>query len=209
TEHTAVFREQLELSRTRISELWGDAVLVDRSLRIFCFKNKLELDEFFRRRLLTLHHVDGLFVPGRPRRLIAYISRELTRPFDQERTLRVLFAYYFLERAKGFLPSPWLNFGVGNTIACGGNHGELARLNRKVLAAVNVGAVLDAPALFGLNPRKLLARLKRGDRLADFALYQRHHPQSCSVVEYLSGADAPPGRRLAFVAFLKDLKRGD
>lgn len=209
TEHTALFRQQLELSRVRFSELWGVPVAVDRPLRVFCFKSKLELDEYFRRRLLTLHHVDGLFVPGKPRRLIAHISRELTRPFDQERTLRVLFAYYFLEIAKGFLPSPWLNFGVGNTVACGGNRDELARLNRKILAAIAVGTVLDAPALFGLKPRKLLAKLKRGDRLPDFALYQRHHAQSCSVVEYLSGADAPPQRRRSFVAFLKDLKPRD
>src|SRR4051812_24768518 len=109
---------------------------------------------------------------------------------DPERTARVLFGYYFLEVSKGFLPRPWLQRGIINAVAYGGDDEELARLNRRMLAALSRGDSLDA-ALFHLKPGAMLKLVRGWYDHRNFRRFAQFDAQSWSVVEFLGGQAAP------------------
>ena len=200
-----MLREQMETSRRRFEALLGEVPEARPPLRILCFSKRGAFVAFHRQALTNLWNLDGLYAPG-PARTIT-LSTEVVpyRLADPERTARSLFGFYFLEATKGFLPRPWLQQGIANALAGGGDGEELARLNRKMLAALSRGDSLDA-ALFHLKPGAVLKLVRGWYDHRNFRRFAQFNAQSWSLVEFLGGQAAPEERRGRFRAFIRDLK---
>ena len=139
TDPVPMLKEQMETSRHRFEDLLVKVPETGPPLRILCFSKRSAFVAFHRQALTNLWNLDGLYAPG-PARTIT-LSTEVVpyRLADPERTARSLFGFYFLEATKGFLPRPWLQQGITNVLASGGDGEELARLNRKMIAALSRG----------------------------------------------------------------------
>jgi hypothetical protein len=104
---------------------------------------------------------------------------------------------------QGSMMTPCLERGISSSLAYGGARDELARLNRRMIAALGRGTALSRE-LFLLKFNDL-TRLIHGS--ADHRKFQKLHQfnqQSWSLIEYISGEEAPAERKAAFRAFLRD-----
>ena len=198
---TSMLKGQMEICRSRFEGLVGEHLEVGRPLRFFVFGKRNAFDGFFRWAFLYGSDVDGMYVPWS----VATIS--LTKEFpahrlpDLERVTRVLMSYHFLDSHRKS-PSPlWVQMRIANVIACGGDEMELARLNRKVLAALSRGTWLETADLFHINPRSLIPLVRDWQDFNNFGRYSQLIAQSWSVVEFLCSEEE---RLERFRAFLKE-----
>jgi hypothetical protein len=205
TDPVPMLQEQMETSRLRFEDLFGEVPETGPPLRILCFSQRSAFVAFHRQNLSNLWNLDGLYAPG-PARTIT-LSTEVVpyRLADPERTARSLFVYYFLEATKGYLPRPWLQQGITNVLASGGDGDERARLNRKMIASLSRGTALDAE-LFRIKPGALVKLVRRWYDHHSFEKFAQFNAQSWSLVEYLGGEEAPEERRGRFRAFYHDLQ---
>ena len=120
---------------------------------------------------------------------------------DPERVTRVLLSYFLLDTYRKS-PSPlWLQAGLANAVACGGDEPELARLNRKMLAALSRGTSLGTADLFHANPRAVGTLVRNWQEFNNFSRHTQLIAQSWSVVEFLCSEEQ---RRERFLAFLRE-----
>jgi hypothetical protein len=75
--------------------------------------------------------------------------------------------------------------GIANLIACGGDKMELARLNRKMLAALSRGDTLETNDFFHFNPRSLITLMRDWQDPKNFRRYNQLISQSWSFIEFL------------------------
>jgi hypothetical protein len=202
---------QFDNARSRFSALVGEPVAAEHPLRALLFADRDWFLQYARRaRLLLPSGLDGFYLAGKPGKIVAGMPNPFKRLAQPDRFLRLLFCYYFLNGYKGFLVHSWLNVGVAGLLAREATADEQARLNRKVLPAVQERRqTLRARELFRKNPRVVFySRRKRGGQ-AEFAhlICVVNHAQS--LLDYIAGGDAPPARKESFRAFLKELKRRD
>jgi len=78
---------------------------------------------------------------------------------------------------------------------------ELARLNRKMLAALSRGTSLGSADLFHPNRRSIVTLVRDWQDFNNFSRYTQLTDQSCSVVEFLCSEQK---RLERFLAFLKE-----
>jgi hypothetical protein len=191
--------------------LVGEPVAVEHPLRALLFADRAWFLQYARQaRLLLPSGLDGFYLAGKPRKIVAGMPNPFKRLAQPDRFLRLLFAYYLLNGFKGFLVHSWLNIGVGGLVARDATVDEQARLNRKVLPAVQGRRqTLRAGDLFQRNPRVVFySRWKRGGQ-AEFANLTCVIFHAQSVLEYIAGHNAPPVQKESFRAFLKDLQPRD
>jgi len=204
----AMLQAQMDAARGRFESLVAERVEPRDPLRVYCFTRKGDFTAYSRRLYVSARHLDGFYQVGRPRRMVVCAETACERPIEPERTVRMLFGYYYLEQYKRFLPVMWLNTGTGGMMALAGEGDASARLNRKMTAAIAKGTVLTSRQLFGVSPRPFLVRANRKGH-AGFAYFCRFVSQSCSVVEYLAGDGAPTDRRSCLRDFLKEVRKKD
>jgi hypothetical protein len=201
-----MLERQLETCRRRFASLTGGPVDAERPLRIFAFGRRLALEGFCRRSWLDPGNLDGIFIPWFARTIAFTTESPGYHLGDSERVVRTLLTYFHLDAFRK-VPSPlWLQPGIANLVACGGDDEELARLNRKLTPALARGAALGAAELFDANPRALVRLVKDWQGLASFARYQLFVAQAWSVTEYLCGHQATDVDRRRFWALLTELK---
>jgi hypothetical protein len=197
---------QIETCRRRFEELVGGPVDAEHPLRIFAFGKRMALEGFCRSSLLNAGNLDGLFVPWSARTIALTSEFPAYRLGDPERVARVLLSYFYLDTfKKGPLPL-WVQTGVASLIAGGEDVDELARLNRKMTAALARGDVLGTAELFHAPPQAFVRLLKDWQEFASFSKYQKLVTQSWSVIEYLCGREATNDQRQRFRGFLTELK---
>jgi hypothetical protein len=197
--------EQLETTRSRFEFLLGRRVEVRQRLRILCFEKRRAFEAFHARTFPVLGNLDGIYLPGRARTITVSAEVVRYRFAEPERTARSLFAYYFVESTKGFLPRPWVRLGLSSVLAGGPDAGELARLNRKMIASMSRGTLFDA-ALFRVKARTLMKWTRGLYSHESFKRFSQLQSQSRSVIEYLGGAPADDERRERFRSFFNDLR---
>ena len=91
--------------------------------------------------------------------------------------------------------------GIANVVAYGGDEMELARLNRKMLAALSRGTSLGTADLFHINPRSIITLVRDWQDFNNFSRYNQLIFQSWSVVQFLCSEEE---RLERFRAFLRE-----
>src|SRR5262249_31357909 len=122
---------------------------------------------------LWFEALDGIYLHGAPRRIVAAVEVIPRRPTDPSRILRMLFGHFFMERFKGFLLPTWLGVGVVHRIANAGDRGELARVNRKVLALLARTGIPDKEELFRFGGLPFAASLRRWRNFEDYLRFSQ------------------------------------
>jgi hypothetical protein len=209
-DHPPLLHEALETVRTRFRQLLPNSrPEIDAPLRIICFEDKRHLEAYGRGFGLPFEALDGVYLLGRPRRILMAMEVVPRRPAEPTRTLRAVFAHFFLERFKGFLLPNWLGTATTYLIASTGERGEAARLNRKALASLARDGLPDADAVFGPKGRRLLSLLRNWASFEGYTRVWRALLYGRSLGEYLGGSLATPERLMRFRAFVTELGKSD
>jgi len=157
---TSMLKGQMEICRSRFESLVGESVENDRPLRFFVFGKRDSFDAFFRWAFLYGSNLDGMYVPWSRPTISITTEFPAHRLADLERVTRVLLSYFILDTYKKS-PSPlWVQMGLANVVACGRDEMELARLNRKMLAALSRGTSLGSADLFHANSRSIITLVR-------------------------------------------------
>jgi hypothetical protein len=196
---TTMLKGQWETSRRRFESLIGERLEDDRPLRAFLFGNRNSFDRFFRWAFLYASNLEGTYVPWSRPTISVTTDFPAHRLADLERLCRVLFSYFNLDcYRKGSSPL-WVQIGIANVIASGGDQVEADRLNRKMLAALSRGDSLGTADIFHISTRSVIKLVRDWRDFDNFRKYTQLTAQSSSVVEFLcSRAD----RLERFRAFL-------
>jgi hypothetical protein len=205
---TPMLEKQVDTCRSRFEALVGEPLADGTPLRILAFSRRAAFEGFCRRMLVNPGNLDGMYIPWSARTIVLTGEFPPYRLADPERIVRTLLAYFDLDRFKKCTVPVWIQAGVANLIACGGDADERARLNRKMLASLAAGTVIGPAGLFHADPRAWLRLLRDWQDLASFMKYTQLVLQSNSVVEFLAGAHAPEVRRQQFRGFLGEVKPG-
>jgi hypothetical protein len=162
---------QFDEARSRFAALVGEPIALEAPLRSLLFADRAWFLQYARRaRLLLPSGLDGFYLAGKPGKIVAAMPNPFKRLAQPDRFLRLLFGHYLLHAFKGFLVHSWLNVGIASLLAREATADEQARLNRKVLPAVQgQRPTLGARDLFRRNPRVVFySQLKRSGH-AEFA----------------------------------------
>jgi hypothetical protein len=182
---TSMLKGQWVICKSRFESLIGEPFEVDRPLRFFVFGQRNSFDAFFRWAFLYVGNLDRFYVAW-PRATISLTTEfPAHRLAYLERATRILLTYFNLDSYRK-CPSPlWLQIGISNFVASGGDEMESARLNRRMHAALSRGDSLGTADLFQPNPRSIIKFVKDWQHFDNFRKYSQLIAQSCSVVEYL------------------------
>jgi hypothetical protein len=198
---SSMLKGQMEICRSRFESLVGEPVESDRPLRCFVFGKRDSFDAFFRRAFLYGSNLDGMYVPWSTPTIVMTAEFPAHRLADPERVIRVLLSYSILDTYRQS-PSPfWLQTGLAHVVARGGDEMELARLNRKMLAAFSRGTSLGSTDLFHAKRRRIVTLVRDWRDFNNHCRYTQLIDQSCSVVEFLCSERQ---RRERLRAFLRE-----
>src|SRR5262249_25690899 len=196
-------QDVMNAARRRLEDLVGEPIEIRQPLRLMSFARRTEFDAYMLRLGLRVGALEGVYLLGKPRRIVICLEKFVHRLMDHHRLLRTLFAYCFLEQRLGFFPRPWLYMGIGNLVAHEKSADLHARLARKMSLAIAKGISLDKDGLFDPKLKALGRRFLRRNQPQDFVYVSRFVSQVHSVVVYL--CETP--RRQTFLGFLKDIKQ--
>jgi hypothetical protein len=205
---TRMLQDQLAVCRSRFEALMGEPLDPALPLRVLAFGRRAAFEGFCRRNLIPATNLDGLYLPWSARTIATTSEFPPYRLANPERILRTLLTYFFLDATKTARSTLWIQAGVANLIACGGDSNELARLNRKLLASLARGTEIGAAGLVHAHPAAWVRLLRNSQDFPSFTKYTQFLMQAWSLVEYLAGRDAPTERREHFRGFLRELKPG-
>ena len=202
---SAMLKAELETCRKRFAAFVGDAIEIDRPLEFFAFGERSAFDHFFQRAFLFVSNLDGAYVPWATPSIAITTEYPDFRLPDPERIVRLLFGYYLLDSYKRCKSPGWVQLGVGNAIAHGGDRDDLARIQRRILPSLSRGTALDTAAFFTDNQRVLMRQIRDWRDHSNFAALTQRTSQSASVMEFLCGRDAPMDGRERFRRFLREI----
>jgi hypothetical protein len=201
---TLMLKDQWEICRRRFESLIGEPLEIDRPLRVFVFGKRNSFDAFFRWAFLYGSNLDGMYVPWSRATISITTEFPAYRLADLERATRILLTYFNLDSYRKS-PSPlWVQMGIANLVASGGDEMESCRLNRKMLASLSRGDSLDTADLFLRNPRSIIKLVRDWQVFDNFSSYSQLVAQSCSVVEFLC---SEAERLKRFRAFLREASK--
>jgi hypothetical protein len=198
-----MLEDQLEETRKRLADYAGEPVDVVSPLRVICFARRGEFATYMGRLGYRIGSMEGVYLLGKPRRIVVCMAKPPHRLIKIDRLMRVLYGYYFLEQYLGFFPQPWLYMGLGNYLADQQGEENQARLRRKMLASLSKGTAFNASQLFALKTARLVRANKGKNLHENFQFISQFIYRAASVLGYLSEKN----RKQPFLAFLKDLKK--
>jgi hypothetical protein len=207
--HLPALKEQLAIACDRFEQALGDRPAAAKPLRVVCFGLNDEFARYFQKLGLRFGNLDSVYLQVKPPQLIACLDQESERPLLLERSVRASFCFYLIDEYKGFMPAGWLNSSLGHLLASYGESDVLARINRKMLAALERGSVLGVQQLFHITPRRMLSLMSQWRDFTHYAELAQFAYQGHSVLHYLCGHTAPEERRARFRAFFKELGKKD
>jgi hypothetical protein len=201
--------QELETTRGRFASMFATTDDGPPRLRVLWFETRAGF-EAFHTSTINLTSLDGVYA-GIPSRWFTQCSEVVpTRLSNPEWTARSLFAFAILDAYRGSTSVSWLQQGIGNSIAAGGETGPLGRLNRKVLVSIARETTLGPDDLFSPSKNKLVKLVTGIPDHARFVKLRQFNAQAWSLVEYLAGPSSTGDRREHFRAFVKDpqLRKG-
>lgn len=197
-----LFAGQYVEARRRFEAFVGTPVELKRVPRILLFGSHFEFRSYYMKRFLDLGSLEALYEPGNPARIALFLDPDGHNLIDPEPRARLMFTYYFIEQAKGFIPSFWLNSGLGSFLTAGSSPTALARAQRRVRLALAKGTLRPQEEVFGVSMRRILKRIRRShENLDDFKYLDVMSSQFVSLIAYLIGPDSTPQRREGFRNF--------
>jgi hypothetical protein len=199
-----MLREQREITSRRFAAL-ADGMPAEPSQRVLVFHDRGAFVRFHQRITLGVDFttLDGLYL-HRPFRLSTLCTEPAVgRITDPGRTFRSLVGYALLEAAWGPRPPAWLQSGFSRALANGDDADGLARLNRKMVAALARGTALSAE-LFTITLRALTRLMRVSKEPRQSQKFHQFQFQAWSMLLYLSGEGAPEDPRRPLGAFLRD-----
>jgi hypothetical protein len=186
---TLMLKGQMETCKKRFESLLGQSLEDDRPLRIFVFAKRNAFEAFLRKALLFPGNMDGMYIPWSTATIAITTEVPSYRLTSTDKVVRCLLSYFFLYTYVK-RPTPlWLQMGIALHLACGGEASELARLNRKMLAASSRGTLLGTTDLFHAEPRAMIKLVRDWQQHDNFTRYTQFASQSWSLVEFLRGHD--------------------
>ena len=205
---TALLGEAMEAVRARFAKRVGEPVESTRPLRFFVFGKRAAFEQFVKRSLLNAGDLDGLYIPWSTRTIAITTETPEYRLSELPRVVRTLASYFFLDAYKNCPMPIWLQSGIANSLACGGDIAELSRLNRKMLASLSRGSNLNAVELFHVRQSTVIRLVNGWQDHAKFTRYLQLTRQAHSVVEFLCGNGSPEARRSCFRNFVNEARVG-
>ncbi len=164
----SMLEARMSLCRERFGSLIGEPFELERPLRFFVFGKRSAFDAFFKWAFLYGSNLDGFYVPWSTPTIAITTDSPAYRLVDPERIVDSLIGCFYLDGYRKTPAPSWVQMGIANVVACGGDRMELARLNRKMLAALSRGTLLGVGDLFERQP-KILDHLAEGlARLQEF-----------------------------------------
>jgi hypothetical protein len=200
-----MLREAIAGSHRRFASLLGESEIADPPIRFFLFHDRGGLLGFYKAVFpsFPLAEHPGVYFQ-RPFRIVTLCTGEFPGRLNDPRSLAgSLYDLVLVEHVYGVLPAPWLQAGLARALSAREGPGELARLNRKMVAAMAVGAA-EPEDLFSTPARRVSRWLRNAKDTKSHQKSEQFIEQSWSILEYLGGEQAPEDRRAAFRAFLKD-----
>lgn len=191
----------------RFAALFGEAP-ARLPLRLFSFEKRDAFVAFLYQRASDCANLDGAFLQGTR---IAGLSTELVpyRLSDVQGTAGMMAVYDALECFKRLTAPSWLGLGLAYCLGKDQIEGTAGRLNRKLMAALARGELLDARISFDPRPA-LVAKLFGGwYQNRNFRTMSVMSFRSWSVVDWLCGAASDNDRRERFCAFVRDLRANE
>jgi hypothetical protein len=195
----------MEVCRSRFETLVDAPVESERPLRVFAFGRRDAFDAFFRRVYMFTSNVDGMYLAWPTATVAMTTEFPAYRLVDPQRAARILLSYFYLDTYKRSDMPQWVRIGIANLLACGGDHDELGRLNRKLMASLSRGSALGAVELFHISRRTMTRLASNWEDHDQFAKYAQFPVQWWSVVEYLCGDRASDTSREQFRGFLSEV----
>ncbi len=199
------FEQHFETARKRFASLVGRHVPLSRPLLILCFEKTDSFLHDFRQPWM----LPGVYVPWPVRRILLCEEAGRERLVSPAALLRQLLAAYFLEMDKGFLPHPWLTWGMQRCLGADDEEDCRRARNRRIPLWLATGKTLGAEQLFDETGPALLRKMRNEQNLDAFDYVARFGDQSCSLVEYLLDAQDSGIRPERFRAFVDELRRRD
>jgi hypothetical protein len=204
-----MLHEEMAASHRRFECLLGETEIADPPIRILAFHDRDALLRFGKELFLTVDLAADLAPAAgihldRPFCILVVGTRQVADRLDDPRAVAgsVLDAA-LIEQVYGTFLAPWVRTGVARALMACGRPGELVRLNRKMVAALSVGAAWSEE-LFSISAARMSRLLQEPRTPKRVRKVEQFGEQAWSIVEYLGGERAPEPRRTAFRAFLKD-----
>jgi predicted RNA-binding Zn-ribbon protein involved in translation (DUF1610 family) len=199
-----MLRKQLETASHRFATMTGEAP-TEPPHRVLVFHDRAAFVRFHQRVAfgVDLTSFDGFHL-GHPCHLATLCAAPTTgRIADPERIFRSLAGYALLDSTWGPGAPAWLQSGFSRAVSNGDDRDTLARLNRKLMAALARDTALGVEVFtMTLNGLTRLARVSREPRQSR-KFYQFHY-QAWSMLVYLSGDSAAHEPPKPLGAFLRD-----
>jgi hypothetical protein len=198
-------REEIAGAHCRFEALLGETDIPDPPIRILCFHERDALLRFYEASFpgVDLAAQVGLYLQ-RPWCLLLLCTAEVPgRISDPRLRAGSLYVVVLLEQVYGSLPGPWVQAGLTKGLDAHGGRGDLARLNRRMVAALSGGAAWSED-LFSTSAHQVSKLFQRSKDPRSARKAELFTDQAWSIIEYLGGESAPEARRAAFRAFLKD-----
>ncbi len=198
--------EQMETICKRFERL-VDQPVDARALRVLVFHQRRAFIDFHRNVVADTGTIDSVYSAGPARLFTLTTGVPRFRLIDDARSLRSGLVLYLLETLIEALPSPWLQFGLSGALSADPGSDAREQLLRRMKVAIQNDTTVKVDQLFSrlsvLQTHELASPLIDHDR---FALFAQWRAQSRSVIEHLTGSEAPPDRLGRFRSFLCDLK---
>jgi hypothetical protein len=202
-----MLREEISAAHRRFEILLGETGIADPAIRILCFHERAALQGFYKASFPGVDVADqlGLYLQRPVCVLMLCTSDVPGRLADPASTAGALYDLVLMEQVFPALPAPWVQNGLIRALGAHGRPGELARLNRRMVAALSAGAAWSED-LFSTSVIKMSRLQQRSKEPKSQRKSELFGDQGWSIVEYLGGESAPAARRSAFRAFLKDTR---
>jgi predicted RNA-binding Zn-ribbon protein involved in translation (DUF1610 family) len=195
----------IEQAHKRLEALLGKECVSLPALHVLCFDRRAAFDAFHRPFVMThfaiFKALDGVYFARKQRLVTACTEQVPYRVVDPERTIQHATTTYLLQTSLARTQHPWMHEGVARLVTTDGR--DRCALNRAVLASLARGTSFGT-RLFSVTPLELSRFIQGWDQFGNFERLQQFGAESRSVVEFLSGAEAPEERREQFQAFLRD-----
>jgi hypothetical protein len=205
---TALLGDAMDVVRRRFAKRVGEPIENTRPLRFFVFRKRAAFEQFVKRSLLNAGDLDGLYIPWSTRTIAITTETPENHLSDLPRVVRTLVSYFYLDAYRN-CPSPiWLQAGIANELACGGDIAELSRLNRKMLASLCRCTDLQAAEFFDIRTATMIRLVNGWQDHAKFTHYLQLTRQAHSVVEFLCGDRSPEARRSCYRSFVREVRVG-
>ena len=140
-ESGSMFEARMSLCRERFGSLIGAPFEPESPLRFFVFGKRSAFDALFKWAFLYVGNLDGFYVRWSRPTIAITTESPAHRLLDSERTVDSLIACFYLDNYRK-TPAPlWVQMGIANVVACGGDRMEACAAQSEVARGPDQGNI--------------------------------------------------------------------